>query len=60
LRPLLPGERWKSASGGGGDEDGDGTLDQPISGVAECGWADLDGDGVKELIRRGGERSPDR
>ena len=60
LRPLLPGERWESTSGGGGDEDGDGTLDQPISGVAECGWADLDGDGVKELIRRGGERSPDQ
>ncbi len=64
LRPLLPGERWHSISGGGGDEDGDGTLDQPISGIADCGsadcgMADLDGDGVRELIRRGGESSSD-
>ncbi|MEE2857151.1 MAG: matrixin family metalloprotease [Planctomycetota bacterium] len=64
LRPLLPGERWNSVSGGGGDEDGDGTLDQPITGIAECGiadygMADLDGDGVMEWIRRGGESSSD-
>jgi len=49
LRPLAPGEKWHSMAGGGGDEDGDGQLDQAIVGIPEEGLADLDGDGVVGL-----------
>jgi hypothetical protein len=46
-------------AGGGGDEDGDGQLDQVIVGVPEEGLADLDGDGIDELVRRGSaDRQP--
>ena len=59
LRPLAPGEKWHSMAGGGGDEDGDGQLDQVIVGVPEEGLADLDGDGIDELVRRGSaDRQP--
>ncbi|HIG05433.1 MAG TPA: matrixin family metalloprotease [Planctomycetes bacterium] len=55
LRALSEGEKWYPlvGGGGGGDEDGDGELDQAIVGIVEEGLADLDGDGIDELVRRG-------
>ena len=59
LRALSAGEKWLSLAGGGGDEDGDGQLDQVIGGIGQEGMADLDGDGIYELVRRGSaDRQP--
>ncbi|MEC9475519.1 MAG: matrixin family metalloprotease [Planctomycetota bacterium] len=53
LRLLPPQQSWVSVGGGGGDEDGDGLLDSVIIGLPGVRNADLDGDGIDEMIRRG-------
>ena len=56
---VPPGMRWSSVAGGGGDGNGDGILDRPIGGISPVSRADLDGDGIQELIRRRGDRGND-
>ena len=53
VSPWTEGTVWESVKGGGGDRDGDGLLDQPITGLVPLGSCDLDGDGHRELLRSG-------
>ena len=53
VRPWSPELAWESLGGGGGDTNGDGILDQPISGLSIFGECDIDGDGKPEFLRRG-------
>lgn len=53
VRPWTVGTAWEAIKGGGGDQDGDGILDQPIYGLEPLGNCDLDGDGHREFLKLG-------
>ena len=57
VSPWTVGTPWESLKGGGGDREGDGILDQPITGLEPLGTCDLDGDGHKEQLKQGADQS---